>query len=221
MASLRSNSQRIQKLIDNPDAKRKRTELEHELDLLKTAELYVKGWRQDQIADYISEHRPYKLSSSAISLDIKILHERWVHAQLINMDEAKARELSKIDKVETAAWEAWEKTLTDDVITESTRIEDNAAAVRNPKATTYTRGRVNKRTQTGRGDAKYLDIVLKCVNQRCRILGVYAPDKIDVSWRDEALKAGLDPEQVHNELVEQFVGAAKLGGTGGSGSVEG
>lgn len=207
--------QHTQKMIDN--GLRKRTDEQREVDLIETAALYVQGWRQDQIAQYISERRPYKLTQTQISYDIRAIHDRWVHAQLINMDEAKARELSKIDKVEQAAWEAWEKSLQDDIVTESTRIEDNAAAVRNPKGTTYTRGKVTKTAKGGLGNPKYLEIVLKCVGERCRVLGVYAPDKIDISWRDEAVKAGFDPEELQNNLVQQFVSAAARPAVGSKG----
>ncbi len=203
---VQKNRLRTEKMIEA--GLRKRTDQQREVDLIETATLYVKGWRQDQIAKHISESRPYSLSSQQIAYDIRSIHERWVHAQLINMDEAKARELSKIDQVESAAWEAWQKSLQDDIVTESTRIEDNAAAIRNPKGTTYTRGKVSKTSKSGGGNYKFLEIVLKCIGERCRVLGVYAPDKIDVSWRDEAVKAGLDPEELQNNLVKQFVSAA-------------
>lgn len=221
---VQKNRLRMEKMIE--EGLRKRTDEQREVDLIETATMYVKGWRQDQIAKYISEHRPYSLTSAQIGYDIRTIHERWVHAQLINMDEAKARELSKIDKTESAAWEAWEKSLQDENIIESTRIEDNAAAVRNPKATTYTRGKVNKRSKPGLGNPKYLEIVLRCIDQRCRVLGVYAPEKLDISWREEAKKAGLDPDELQNDLVKQFVDAAVkpvrpgLGSEGSTGSLE-
>ncbi len=97
-------------MADKPGPKREK--IERERDLLDVAELYLKSWTQQAIADYISDtYYPDldPLTQQQIGYDIKILIKRWQKSQILNIDQAQARELARIDKLEREYWTAWER----------------------------------------------------------------------------------------------------------------
>lgn len=77
----------------------------------------------------------------------------------------KARILACLDLLERKYWEAWE---------ESTK--DFRAEIVKVKKRKGKPDRIEKKiiTYTRRGDPRYLGGVLKCISQRCKILGLYA-----------------------------------------------
>ena len=88
----------------------------------------------------------------------------------MDFNEAKAQELAKIDEVERQAWVAWERSQED---AESTKVVETASDKR-----------YEAQTKGQAGDPRFLDIVMKCVDRRCKILGVDAPVKQQVTGAD-------------------------------------
>ena len=80
----------------------KRTSFEREKDLLEISRLYLTGVTQTDIAARLG------VSQQQISYDLKALQKRWLAASLAHVDDAKARELAKIDQLEREYWKAWE-----------------------------------------------------------------------------------------------------------------
>ena len=48
------------------------------------------------------------------------------------------------------------------------------------------------------------DLVLKCCDRECKLLGLDQPDKLIVDWRREATEAGVDAGNLFEKLVQQF-----------------
>jgi hypothetical protein len=142
--------------------------------------MYLRGETQAEIARFLSEtyysdQKP--LTQQQISYDIQKLHKLWVRAQLINIDEAKARELARIDRVEREAWAAWERS----------KLEAQTVTVK----TRGTRGGQPTAERTDKsegqtGDPSYLRIVQQCIEQRCKILGLCS-STLDVTSGGKAL----------------------------------
>ena len=60
------------------------------------------------------------------------------------------------------------------------------------------------------------DLVLKCMDRECRLMGLDQPDKLTVDWRKEAAEAGVnDASEIFNELLA--VAASRVIGADGSG----
>lgn len=119
----------------------------------KVAARYVRGEAQWQIA------RAFEVDQSTISRDLAAIRKEWLASAVRSMDEVKARELAKIDATEEQAWRAW------------TRSQEPAEVLR---------ARINGGTSTTEkvskgqaGDPRFLEVILKCVEKRCQILGVY------------------------------------------------
>lgn len=153
----------------------KREKIERERDLIDVAQLYLEGWTQQAIADYVSEkYYPGTdpLTQQQIGYDIKVLIKRWQKSQALNIDEAKSRELARIDKLEREYWQAWERSCED---AETVRQEGKPKTKDDkPDKVVHTRkGQV--------GDPRFLQGVQWCIMQRCKILGIEAPTKQEIS----------------------------------------
>ena len=189
----------------------KRTIEEREEDLIEISRMYSRGDSQQAITDQLNAMRPnYDLSRQTIRKDIILLHARWIESQLVDFDTAKAKELIKIDKLENEYWFAWNKSLQMSEEIYSEKIEDKLAG---GKTTGYSREKVKKKQVTTYGDPRYLQGVQWCIDKRCKIFGLDAPKQVDIKWRDEAKMAGIDPDKIESDLVEEFVQAARDGKT--------
>jgi hypothetical protein len=148
----------------------KRTRLEINRDRRQTAEWYLKGWTQQQIADAISDdpERHYTLSRVQISNDLAAIRKDWQASAVRNFDEAQAQELAKVDLLELEYWQAWERSCQDaETRTRKQRLADEGEV---KEITKVTKGQA--------GDKRFLDGVQWCIERRCKILGLDAPQKI-------------------------------------------
>src|SRR5262249_11502721 len=131
---------------------------------LNAAELYLRGMTSlTRIGHELRVHK------SKISRDFKIIKARWREHYASDFNTAKQRELAKIDGLEAAAWQAWERsckdaeTLHTGVLTGRTD-KDGTALPDVKKSWKTVKGQS--------GDARFLEIVHTCVAQRCKLLGL-------------------------------------------------
>ena len=144
--------------------KPKRNETQREYDLERTAAAYLRGKRQVDIAEELG------VSQQQVSYDIKVLHRRWRESALIDLNEAKQRELARIDTLELEYWQAWE----------ASRGERQRSAV--SKTGETSRAQIVKYDSPG--DPRFLAGVQWCVEQRCKILGILAAVRNELSGPD-------------------------------------
>lgn len=71
-------------------------------DRAEIARRYLQGQPQHRIAEALG------LSQAQISLDLRAVRQEWLRSSLMNFNERKAMEIAKLDRVERAAWEAYE-----------------------------------------------------------------------------------------------------------------
>ena len=133
-----------------------RKQHQKEEDRLIISRLYLEGRLQADIAAHLSELRDYKISQQLVSYDLKRIRQRWIKEQIDNFDEMKAQELAKIDQAERNAWEAWQKS-------------------RKAKAQETVERTVREEEKSG--DPRYLSVVMHCVQERCKLRGLYSPQK--------------------------------------------
>jgi transposase len=133
-------------------------------DRLRISDLYLQGWIQADIAEKVG------LSQATVSRDIKALQQEWLDQAGANFDAAKAQELAKIDRLEREYWRAWLRSC-EDAETEATK----AVETEDGKPQRYEASSQRKRQA---GDPRFLNGVQWCIEQRCKILGVYAPEEI-------------------------------------------
>lgn len=136
------------------------------------------------------------VSQSQISRDIGELVKRWRASSLANVEEAKTKELERLYQLEKEAWEAWSRSQED----AETRITRNGE-----------KGSSEERRIEGRvGDPRFLDDVLKCIEQRRKILGLDAPDKHQI--KEEPREIKLDLSNLPTDVLEFIAGLPVRGG---------
>jgi len=130
------------------------------------AERYLRGDYQADIA------RDLGISQQQVSYDLKVIRAEWLAASVRDFDAAKAQELAKIDQVEVEYWAAWKRSQEDKEI----EFEESG-----PKGR-----RSGSRTEGQAGAPAFLEGVLKCIERRCKILGLDAPDRHELTGKDGA-----------------------------------
>jgi hypothetical protein len=122
------------------------------------ADLYVQGWTQTHIAAHLT------VSQSCISLDLKAIQKQWRDSAVRDFDVLRERELQRLDRLEREAWAAWER---------SQRPAQEATM-----STDGSTQKTVKKVSEQSGDARYLEVVHKCIASRRALLGIDAPLKV-------------------------------------------
>jgi hypothetical protein len=146
-------------------AKKSRLPLERERDLRETAALYLRGLTHYEIAQRL------KVSRQQITYDLKVLQRRWQESALADFNAKKAAELAKVDELERAYWEAWERSAQTREVTTQEKTQGGGNAV-DPRL------KAGVRKEPRDGNAEFLRGVERCVELRCKIIGAFAPVKI-------------------------------------------
>lgn len=113
------------------------------------------------------------ISVTTVCFDLKACEAQWRHDAVTNIDIAKARELRKIDRLELMYLEAWERSRGDRTKrrqkAKGDKTSDGKLAVTQREDTSEVEGRD--------GDPRFLEGMRWCVEKRCQILGLDAPEQ--------------------------------------------
>ena len=142
-------------------APRKRTKAQIESDRVAIMRLYLQGKWQHEIAEALG------MQQEQVSYDLRAVQSIWRDIPQSELSELKAKELSRIDELERTFWDAWHRSLM-------------------PKETTSTakegeKLKVGKRSEQRNGNPAFLKGVMDCIDRRCKLLGLDAPVKSEVT----------------------------------------
>jgi hypothetical protein len=149
--------------------------------------------QQAEIAAALSARKDvgYETSIDMVAKDLKVLRKRWMDSALLNIDKAKAEELARIDALEIEYRMAWERELVPEgrEITYEEEIEDvDEQGHQHDKKGDWTHKKTTVKTKTRvgpqNGPAWALQGMERCVEQRCKILGLNAPIKEEHTGKD-------------------------------------
>jgi hypothetical protein len=197
----------------------RRTAEEIERDRTLLARMYVRGKSQHEMRLSLNSMYPDRpLSGSTINQDLQAIRNAWLNSTLVDFNEAKSKELARLDELEREAWLAWERSK-DKHIRIEYEVADNQVAFSVDKIANVHGEKKHKVIEATVGDIKYLEMVERSVKMRCDIFGLFEAKKIQVDWRTEALASGLDEETIDavkektiNVLLEAISNAAKESG---------
>lgn len=165
-----------------PGKRRSRSQLER--DRRRIADLYLRGRLQVDIAQELG------ISQQTVSLELKALHREWLASALIDVDRAKAKELAKVDRLEQEYWTAWERSCED----AETVTEKGKGASGKDKPTEFEKT-IQRKGQAG--DPRFLQGLQWCIERRCKILGIDAPEKQEHSGSISLVYGGnVNPEDL-------------------------
>jgi len=185
-----------------------RTLLQMEADAADVAQLMLQGYSYEQIAGWMSKKRPYRVSRWMVSRTVHKIIEAWRKTYLRDVDEQKAVELAKIERLELAYWEEWERSKNDFVSVESNKIQDANTNKAGIEVSGYSRTKTKKLVEKRIGEFKALQGVQWCIEQRLKIFGIGQTRTVNINWRKQVEDMGLSPDEVVNDLTQQFLDAA-------------
>ena len=135
-------------------AKNNRTPLQIRQDRHEITQLYLTGNTQQVIADKKS------MTREMVAYDLKAVQREWRKDTVMALDIHKAEELAKIDHLEAVAWNEWERSKAD----KQTWTIKQVGPVLSEETT--------KIETAHTGNPTFLDMVFKCIDRRCRLLGL-------------------------------------------------
>jgi len=176
----------------------KRTRAQRIHDRALVADRYLAGETMAEIAGELG------LSTRQISYDLKKVREDWQAAALADITEIMSRELARIDRIERKAWEAWEKSCgerrstTEETITKP--LKDGVAI----------QEKITESKQELIGDPRFLEVVLRCIERRCKLLGLGETDP-ETTGKSITFTLDFSPPSV-KPSIEVFDDLPKLEG---------
>ena len=133
----------------------------------QVAQLYLDGWRQTAIAE------EFGVSQAQISNDLKAIRKDWVASAVRDFDQLKEQELQRVDNLEREYWEQYQASKKPKKSKVSRQVKGDRESI---EATVREEERL--------GNPTYLNGVQWCIEQRCKILGIYAAVKNEVTGKD-------------------------------------
>lgn len=164
----------------------KRTPVQLEAGRALVAELYLKGKSQRFIAQEVERQTGVTITVDQVVKDIAWCLRQWREHAMMDISEAKSREIAKINALETTYWEAWQ---------DSRRPKESSLTEKTEGEKTRTRAGIRREQRDG--NPAFLQGVCWCIDRRIRILGLDAPIKIDIEpeVRKMARDMGLDEDK--------------------------
>lgn len=149
----------------------KSKEIAHRRD--KVATMYLRGHTQQAIADECD------VSVGTINRDLQELNKKWVASADAAVDERKAKELAKLDALEAQAWESFFSSMK---TVEKGQGKRKTPAQKRGAKPKESLSQFVKEIESA-GDPRFLNIVENCIERRCRIIGIDAPGKVELTGK--------------------------------------
>lgn len=145
------------------------------------AEMYIEGKTQSEMAKRL------QVTQSTICKDLMKIKEQWKRKYAEDFGVRVSEELARIDRLERAAWEGWERSC-QDAETKVQRKEMAIPKVKDDDKKKKPSGKqelipvkvLREKTSRGQsGDPRFLAQVQACIDMRLRIIGAYKVDGIN------------------------------------------
>lgn len=131
---------------------------------------YLRGATQIELA------AKYEIDKATVSRDLAAIRAEWQQSALLDFHAAMAEQLARIDTLEAEYWGAWEDSRLERTETRSGKTENLGMNGDGPHPTRSATVASIRRVSRD-GNPAFLQGVQWCIEQRCKILGVYAPVK--------------------------------------------
>lgn len=141
----------------------KRSKIQQERDRLTIAELYLKGWSQQRIADFL------ELDKSNISREIKKVKASWKAEAIEDYGIYVQGELRRLAMLESEYWAGWERSQQSREVSMNERL----ATGKDELEQFLSRIKQSTRTEQRVGDAVFLNGILSCIKERAKLLDLY------------------------------------------------
>lgn len=148
------------------------------------SKLYKRGFSIRQIRKEVMERLNLSsYSTYTVHSDIQSLLTEWRESRLEDMDDALQLELERIDDTVRELWSQWEKSKEDYAATERKRKGIPTAEEKDTKDKRMRTLLVEEKSRNvlGLGNPAYIAEIRQQLAERRKLLGLYAPEKREVS----------------------------------------
>ena len=177
----------------------KRLKIQRERDRLTIAELYLKGWSQQRIGDFL------ELDKSNICRELKKIKTQWKQETIEEHNLYVQQELSRLSMLEAEYWDGWERSQQS---RESSSLEKLVTG-RDEAGSPQGRVRQATRSQQQVGDAIFLNGVAKVIDTRCKLLALYPGSTSNETTNLTGTGAGLS-ESAAQAIRAQILGVSDV-----------
>lgn len=151
------------------------------------AELYKQGYNYREIREEVMKRLDIpRYSLQTVHADVQAILAEWRQMRNLNIEELQQLELQRIDTIIKEASEAWEKSKTDYDKKRSKQYgRPTGDSGGDGEGGIETVGVEQSREEMVMcGDVRYLDMIHKVSMERRKILGLYAPEKREITGKD-------------------------------------
>lgn len=151
------------------------------------SDLYKKGWSIRQIrAEVMARLDLPTLSTGTVKRDIDTLLEEWRDDRVKDTDALLELELARIDETCKELWEQWERSKEESEVKTTKRKgiprQQGDGQQQPGGGQIHTLSLEEKKvSQQGLGDPRYISEIRAQLMERRRLLGLYAPEKQEIS----------------------------------------
>lgn len=151
------------------------------LDII--AGLYKRGYSYREIREEVMARLDLKsYSLRTVHKDVQQLLEEWRETRIENFDHAVQLELERIDEIIKEAWAAWDKSKTDYEKKKAKQQGIPGGGEDGEGNDVITVKMEQQREEViCYGDPRYLEVVHKNLIERRKLLGLYSPEKKEIS----------------------------------------
>lgn len=153
------------------------------LDII--AGLYKRGYSYREIREEVMARLDLQsYSLKTVHSDVQKLLAEWRDTRIENFDHAVQLELERIDELIKEAWAAWEKSKTDyeKVRAKQQGIPGGGDGEGSGSGEIITvKMEQSKENVQSCGDPRYLEVVHKNLMERRKLLGLYSPEKKEIT----------------------------------------
>ena len=146
-----------------------------ELRQAKVIDLYLKGHTQREIASILN------FSLGTVNSDIAAVRAEWRESRIEDYDDHRQIRAHQICRAMVAAWDAWEKSLKDAESIKVSVTKGRTDSEGNPSGD-LTKSEKQSKGQTG--NSSYLDLYIRCVERLCKLYGLDAPTRTEITGAD-------------------------------------
>jgi hypothetical protein len=186
-----------------------------EARLVIVGELYKRGYNMRQIREEVMKRENLQTYSvSTVKSDVDHLLAEWRKTRIDDVDAAIQLELEAIDAQIQELWIAWDRSKTDQKLKSK---KQSGVAARGGKAVgpggalTDAEAKIQTTAieQTEKeeilfGDPRYQDLINKLRIERRKLLGLYAPEKKELTGKDgKELIPSLTDDEL-NKLIDEL-----------------
>lgn len=167
------------------------------------ADLYKRGWSIKRITNEVKARMNTTCSTRTVWNDIQTLLDEWRETRINDVDQRLQLELERIDDCISELWEQWDKSKENWVREYNKRVGMPVPADGNGGGEQTEIQTVRRENTTenvvGLGNPAYMAEIRKQLEERRKLLGLYAATKTEVTGKDGA--ALIPPQQMTEEEI--------------------